>query len=106
MKSALRANAKAVAFVKTFAAAKKPIAAICHGPWPLVEVDFVRGRRMTSFLSIKTDLMNAGATWVDEEVVVDHGIVASRCPADIPAFAANAIEAFAGDGTADAATGG
>ncbi|HEX3773997.1 MAG TPA: type 1 glutamine amidotransferase domain-containing protein, partial [Polyangiaceae bacterium] len=83
---ALRANPQAVAFVKAFADANKPIAAICHGPWTLVEADAVRGRTMTSWPSIKTDLKNAGATWVDEAVVVDGNLITSRKPDDIPAF--------------------
>src|SRR5262249_40569572 len=70
----------------------KPIAAICHGPWTLIEAGAVRGRRMTSWPSLKTDLTNAGATWVDEQVVVDNGLVTSRKPDDIPAFSQKAIE--------------
>lgn len=92
---ALRADDAAVAFVKAFATAGKPIAAICHGPWTLVEADVVRGRKVTSYPSIKTDLVNAGARWVDEEVVVDGGLVTSRKPADIPAFVAQSIEEIA-----------
>lgn len=92
---ALRAIPAAVDFVRAFATAGKPIAAICHGPWLLVEADVVRGRKVTSWPSIKTDLVNAGARWVDEEVVVDHGLVTSRKPDDIPAFAARAIEQLA-----------
>jgi len=91
----LRTDDAAVAFVKAFATAGKPIAAICHGPWTLVEADVVRGRKVTSYPSIKTDLKNAGASWVDEEVVVDAGLVTSRKPADIPAFVAKAIEEIA-----------
>jgi protease I len=91
---ALRANPKAVAFVKAFAEAGKAIAAICHGPWLLVEADLVSGRTVTSWPSIRTDLKNAGATWVDQEVVVDHGLITSRKPADIPAFSRAAIEEF------------
>lgn len=83
---ALRADPKAVSFVKDFAAAGKPIAAICHAPWLLAEADLVRGRQLTSWPSIRTDLKNAGASWVDQEVVVDRGIVTSRKPGDIPAF--------------------
>jgi protease I len=89
---ALRANPAAVAFVKAFADSKKPIAAICHGPWTLVEADVVRGRTVTSWPSIKTDLKNAGATWVDREVVVDGTLVTSRKPDDIPAFGKRAID--------------
>lgn len=92
---ALRAEPKAVAFVKGFADTGKPIAAICHGPWTLVEADVVRGRTVTSWPSIQTDLRNAGAHWVDREVVEDNGLITSRKPADIPAFVSKAIEAFA-----------
>src|SRR5207237_4882149 len=91
----LRVNPKAVAFVKAFVAAGKPIAAICHGPWTLIEAEAVRGRRVTSWPSLKTDLRNAGANWVDEECVVDNGLVTSRKPADIPAFNQKMIEEFA-----------
>jgi len=91
----LRANHEAVAFVRAFVEAQKPIAAICHGPWTLIEADAVRGRRMTSWPSLQTDLRNAGANWVDEQVVVDNGLVTSRKPDDIPAFNAKAIEEFA-----------
>jgi protease I len=91
----LRADEKAVSFVRAFVDAGKPVAAICHGPWVLVEADAVRGRRMTSYSSIKTDLRNAGADWVDEEVVVDEGIVTSRNPDDIPAFNRKVIEEIA-----------
>ena len=90
----LRMNPKAVEFVKQFVSAGKPIAAICHGPWTLVEAGAVRGKTMTSYPSIKTDLMNAGAKWVDQEVVYDHGLVTSRKPADIPAFNRKMIEEF------------
>jgi len=82
----LRINKEAVAFVKHFVTAKKPIAAICHGPWTLVEADGVRGRKVTSWPSLKTDLHNAGAEWVDQEVVVDGNLVTSRKPDDLPAF--------------------
>lgn len=91
----LRANAQAVQFVRAFVDAQKPIAAICHGPWTLVEAGAVRGRKMTSWPSLKTDLTNAGATWVDEQVVVDNGLVTSRKPDDIPAFSQKAIQEFA-----------
>jgi protease I len=94
----LRANAQAVQFVKSFFEAGKPIAAICHGPWTLIEAGAVRGRKMTSYESIKTDLQNAGANWVDQEVVNDQGIVTSRKPADIPAFNLKMIEEFAEGG--------
>lgn len=90
----LRRNAQAVAFVRSFVEAGKPIAAICHGPWTLIEADAVRGRRLTSFVSIKRDLQNAGADWVDEPVVVDDGLVTSRQPSDIPAFNQKMIEEF------------
>jgi protease I len=82
----LRTLPKAVAFVKAFFDAGKPVAAICHGPWTVLEAGAARGRRMTSWPSLKTDLTNAGATWVDEEVVIDRGLVTSRKPDDIPAF--------------------
>ena len=91
-----RMNAKAVAFVKAFAASGKPIAAICHGPWTLVEADAVRGHRFTSWPSVRTDLRNAGATVVDEEVVVDGQFTTSRSPADLPAFCAAIVRQFAG----------
>lgn len=91
----LRMDPKAVAFVDAFVKEGKPIAAICHGPQTLIETGMVRGRRMTSYASIKTDLTNAGATWVDEEVVVDRGLVTSRKPGDLPAFNAKMIEAIA-----------
>ena len=90
----LRMNPKAVEFVKHFVSAGKPIAAICHGPWTLVEAGGVRGRQMTSYPSIRTDLINAGAKWVDQEVVNDRGLVTSRKPADIPAFNRKMIEEF------------
>jgi len=91
----LRMNADAVSFVKSFCDGGKPVAAICHGPWTLIEAGAVRGRKMTSYPSIKTDLINAGADWLDEEVVVDHGLVTSRKPDDIPAFNRKMIEEFA-----------
>ncbi|HTQ36426.1 MAG TPA: type 1 glutamine amidotransferase domain-containing protein [Steroidobacteraceae bacterium] len=91
----LRMLPKAVEFVRGFVQAGKPIAAICHGPWTLIEADGVRGRRMTSWPSLRTDLANAGADWVDEEVVTDRGLVTSRKPADIPAFNRKMIEEFA-----------
>jgi protease I len=91
----LRMNEKAVAFVSHFVEAGKPIAAICHGPWTLIEADAVEGRTMTSWPSLKTDLQNAGATWVDREVVVDNGLVTSRKPDDIPAFNRKMVEEFA-----------
>lgn len=91
----LRMNEDAVAFVKDFVRDGKPIAAICHGPWTLIEAGGVKGRKMTSWPSLKTDLKNAGATWVNEEVVVDNGLVTSRNPDDIPAFNEKMIEEFA-----------
>jgi protease I len=91
----LRMNPKAVAFVQAFVDTHKPIAAICHGPWPLIETGIVRGRKMTSWPSLQTDLKNAGAEWVDQEVVVDNGLVTSRKPDDIPAFNRKMIEEFA-----------
>jgi protease I len=91
----LRANPQAVAFVKAFVDAGKPIAAICHGPWTLIEAGATRGRRMTSWPSLQSDLRNAGADWVDQEVVTDNGLVTSRKPDDIPAFNRKMIEEFA-----------
>ena len=91
----LRANPKAVQFVKQFFSAGKPVGAICHGPWTLIEAGVVKGRTMTSYESIKTDLINAGAKWVDQEVVADHGLVTSRKPDDIPAFNKKIVEEFA-----------
>lgn len=91
----LRSEPKAVAFTKKFAEAGKPIAAICHGPWVLIEAEIARGRRMTSWPAIQTDVKNAGGEWVDEEVVVDNGLVTSRKPDDIPAFNRKMIEEFA-----------
>ncbi len=91
----LRSDKAAVAFVKDMFQQKKPIAAICHGPWLLVEADVVRGRRVTSWPSLRTDLKNAGANWVDEDCVCDRGMVTSRKPDDLPKFCAKAIEEFA-----------
>jgi protease I len=91
----LRREPAAVDFVRSFFDSGKPIAAICHGPQMLIEADVVRGHKVTSFASIKTDLINAGAEWVDEEVVVDQGLVTSRSPDDLPAFNAKMIEEFA-----------
>ncbi|MBJ7882620.1 type 1 glutamine amidotransferase domain-containing protein [Gelidibacter salicanalis] len=88
----LRTNPKAVSFVKSFFENKKPVGAICHGPWLLAEADVLKGRKITSYSSIKTDLINAGANWVDEEVVVDEGLVTSRSPKDLPAFNAKLVE--------------
>lgn len=91
----LRTLPPAVAFVKSFFTARKPVAAICHAAWTLVEADVVRGRTLTSWPSIATDLRNAGATWVDRDVVVDGNLVTSRKPGDISAFNAKTIELFA-----------
>jgi protease I len=91
----LRSTPKAVEFAKSFATAGKPIAAICHGPWVLIEAGLVRGRKLTSWPAIQTDVKNAGGNWVDQEVVVDNGLVTSRKPDDIPAFNAKMIEEFA-----------
>jgi deglycase len=91
----LRMNQEAVAFVKAFVDAGKPIAAICHGPWTLIEAGAVRGRTVTSWPSLKTDLRNGGANWVDRDVVTDNGLVTSRKPDDIPAFNRKMIEEFA-----------
>lgn len=91
----LRQNEHAVDFVREFFAAGKPVSAICHAPWMLIEADVVKGRTVTSFPSLRTDLENAGATWVDEEVHVDQGLTTSRNPGDIPAFIAKTIEEFA-----------
>src|SRR3712207_5676852 len=91
----VRADADAVAFVKAFFDAGKPVAAICHAPWVLAEADVVKGRRMTSWPSLQTDLRNAGAEWVDEEVVVDGNLVTSRKPDDLDAFDAAMVEQFA-----------
>jgi len=90
----LRMNPKAVEFVKHFTDSGKPVAAICHGPWTLIEAGAVRGRTMTSWPSLKTDLKNAGASWVDKEVVADQGLVTSRKPDDIPAFNLEMIRLF------------
>lgn len=88
----LRKNPKAVSFIKSFFENHKPVGAICHGPWLLAEADVLKDRKITSYSSIKTDMINAGANWVDEEVVVDEGLVTSRTPKDLPAFNAKLIE--------------
>lgn len=91
----LRLDKKAVDFVRSFVEDGKPVAAICHGPWTLIEANVVRGKRVTSWPSLETDLRNAGAEWVDEQVVTDGGLVTSRKPGDLPAFNRNMIEEFA-----------
>ena len=91
----LRVNPKAVAFVREFFEAGKPVAAICHGLWPLIDAGVVRGRKVTSWPSLRIDLQNAGAEWSDQEVVTDNGLVTSRKPDDIPAFNRKMIEEFA-----------
>jgi protease I len=91
----LRMDKDAVRFLREFFAAGKPVGAICHAPWMLVEADVVDGRQVTSFPSLQTDIRNAGANWVDEEVVVDSGLVTSRKPDDLPAFNAKIVEEFA-----------
>jgi protease I len=90
----LRSNEQAVEFVREFAEAGKPIAAICHGPWILIEAGIVNGRRLTSWPAIQSDIRNAGGEWVDEAVVVDHGLVTSRKPDDLKAFNEKVIEEF------------
>ena len=91
----LRTDPDAIAFTRAFFEAGKPVAAICHAPWTLVEADVVRGRTLTSWPSVQTDVRNAGGTWVDEEVVVDQGLVTSRKPDDLPAFNDKMLEEFA-----------
>ena len=91
---ALRMNDKAVSFARGFFEAGKPVGVICHGPWTLVEADVLRGRTITSWPSLQTDIRNAGGTWVDEEVVEDTGLVSSRNPSDLPAFNARIVEVF------------
>lgn len=95
----LRTSPDAVAFVRALAEAGKPVAAICHGPWTLIEAGAAKGRRMTSWPSLKTDLRNAGAEWVDEEVVLDGKLVTSRKPDDLPAFNRTMLELFAQGGS-------
>jgi protease I len=91
----LRGDENVVAFVRDFFQSGKPVAAICHAPWVLVEADVVRDRRVTSWPTLQTDIRNAGGNWVDQEVVVDQGLVTSRKPDDIPAFNAKMVEEFA-----------
>ncbi|MFP5417333.1 MAG: type 1 glutamine amidotransferase domain-containing protein [Actinomycetes bacterium] len=91
----LRMDDRAVAFAKAFFDKGKPVGVICHGAWILTDADVVRGRTMTSYPSLRTDLVNAGASWVDEEVVVDQGLVSSRTPRDLPAFNSKLVEEIA-----------
>jgi protease I len=91
----LRMDERAVAFARSFFESGKPVGVICHGPWTLVEADVVRDRTITSWPSLRTDIRNAGGKWVDEEVVVDEGLVSSRRPDDLPAFCAKIVEEFA-----------
>jgi protease I len=91
---ALRIDAKAVAFVRAFVESGKPIAAICHGPWTLIDAGGAKGRRLTSWPSLRADLQNAGAQWTDKEVVVDHALVTSRKPGDLPAFIREMVNLF------------
>lgn len=92
----LRTNAEAVRFIKNFSTSRKPVAAICHGPWTLIDAGLVQGKRLTSWPSLRTDLSNAGAQWVDEEVVVDETLITSRKPDDIPAFNRAVLGVLAG----------
>src|SRR5262249_1261610 len=91
----LRTNRKVVQFVREFVESGKPAAVICHGQWTLVEADVVRGRKLTSWPSVQTDIRNAGGNWVDKEVVVDNGLVTSRKPDDLPVFCSKMVEEFA-----------
>jgi protease I len=100
----LRRNYRALAFVRSFFDSRKPVAAICHGPWTLIDAGVARGRRLTSYESLQTDLKNAGAQWIDRAVVVDDGLVTSRKPSDLPAFIEKMIDQF-GDERQDRAVG-
>ncbi|WP_428332430.1 type 1 glutamine amidotransferase domain-containing protein [Novosphingobium sp.] len=100
----LRASKDIVAFVRDFFAQQKPVAAICHAPWTLIEAGAVNSRKLTSFKSIRTDIENAGGHWVDETVVVDRGLITSRTPNDLPEFCAKLVEVFAGAQSAAAAS--
>jgi len=91
----LRTDERAIQFAQKIFSAGKPVGVICHGPWTLVEADLVRDRKLTSWPSLQTDIRNAGGKWVDEEVVVDQGLVSSRKPDDLPAFCAKIVEEFA-----------
>jgi len=91
----LRQSREVIAFLQAFFRTGKPVGVICHGPWTLVEADLVRGRTLTSYPSVRTDIVNAGGDWVDEEVVTDQGLVSSRKPDDLPAFCAKLVEEFA-----------
>lgn len=91
----LRGNREAVDFVRRFFEQEKPVGVICHGPWTLVEADVVRGRTLTSYPTLQTDIRNAGGTWVDQEVVTDGGLVSSRSPDDLDAFCSKVVEEFA-----------
>lgn len=91
----LRTDRRAIEFMREAVSEGKPVGVICHGPWTLVEADLVRGRRLTSWPSLRTDIRNAGGDWVDEQVVVDNGLVSSRKPDDLPAFCSKIVEEFA-----------
>lgn len=101
----LRTDERAISFLREFFASGKPVGVICHGPWTLVEADLVKGRTLTSWPSLQTDIRNAGGRWVDEQVVVDHGLVSSRRPDDLEAFCAKVVEEFA-EGAHDVAASG